>query len=156
MRVLGGRGRVRVRLDEFETELLARMFNDLAELVEQDAFDEHDPVRARLYPLGYRDDIKAADDFRDLTERSLRIERAERARACIEDVHEPGEIVLDADGAERWIQVINDLRLALGTRLDITDERDADAVDAQHPQAQEWAIYHWLTGLQDSIVGRLH
>jgi hypothetical protein len=186
-----------VRLDEIEARLLKAMFDDLAEVVERDAFEAGDPVRARLYPAGYRDDTAASDDFRELTESSLRAERSQRARACADDITGPGEVVLDADGGQRWIQALNDLRLALGTRLNVTEDADyddydeydeyshsADSADASdsghsgdnsqsgdtanagrsgeagatggaHPAAQEWAIYHWLTALQDGLVRRL-
>jgi Domain of unknown function (DUF2017) len=60
--------------------------------------------------------------------------------------------VLDAEAADRWIRSLNDVRLTLGVRLDITDESDAEDVDADHPMAQEWGVYSWLTGLQDALV----
>jgi hypothetical protein len=144
-----------VRLDEIEAQLLTSLLDDLAEVVEEDLFEANDPVRERLFPVGYRDDIEASDDFRGLTESSLRAERVQRARACSDDIHGADEIVLDADAAERWIQSLNDLRLALGTRLHITDETDPSTIDETHPQAPVWNVYYWLTGLQDSILSRL-
>jgi hypothetical protein len=155
VKVLRGRGTVRVRLDEIEAQLLTSLFEDLAEVVEGDSFEAGDPVRERLFPVGYRDDAAASDDFRDLTETSLRTERVQRARACADDIDGAGEISLDADAAERWIQALNDLRLALGTRLHITDETDVANIDGSHPQAPQWNVYYWLTGLQDGIVRRL-
>jgi hypothetical protein len=146
---------VRIRLDDVEAGVLGAMLADIADVVESDAFAENDPVRARLFPAGYRDDAAAADDFRDLTERSLRVERAQRARECADEIHGGGEITLDGDAGERWIQVINDLRLALGTRLEITDEDGAHEIDADDPRSEQWAIYHWLTALQDGIVTKL-
>ena len=59
------------------------------------------------------------------------------------------EVDLDADGAERWIRVLNDLRLALGTRLGITEDDD-DELDESDPQVAPRARYCWLTALQDA------
>ena len=156
MKIAGGRrGVVRIRFDRIETELLTAMFTDLAELVEADAFDQADPVRARLFPAGYRDDDAASQDFRELTEASLRVERAERARECAAELGRRGDVVLEGDTAQRWIQSINDLRLALGTRLEVTEDDQIGETTPGAPLAQEWAVYHWLTGLQDSLVRRL-
>jgi hypothetical protein len=47
--------------------------------------------------------------------------------------------------------VLNDLRLALGTRLGVTEEDDHD-VDATDPREQPRLIYYWLTAVQDSVV----
>jgi hypothetical protein len=47
--------------------------------------------------------------------------------------------------------VLNDLRLALGTRLGITEDDDPD-LDPVDPAAQSRVIYYWLTALQDSVV----
>lgn len=155
MRIRGGRGTVRIRLEPIEADLLRALLDDLAEVVAADSFEEGDPVRERLFPAGYRDDTEASDDFRDLTESSLRAERVARARACAEDIDGAGVIAMDAEAADRWIRAINDLRLALGTRLQITDENHPDEIDDTHPQAQEWTVYYWLTGLQDGIVRSL-
>ncbi|MDT4937877.1 MAG: hypothetical protein QOG80_1548 [Pseudonocardiales bacterium] len=155
MKVVGGSGGVRIRLDTIESQVLAALFTDLADVVESDAFDADDPVRKRLYPAGYGADTEASDAFSELTEESLRTERALRARACADDLNGAGDVVLDTDAGERWVQSLNDLRLALGTRLEITDETDSADVGDDHPQAQEWGVYHWLTALQDSLVHRL-
>jgi len=134
------------------------MFTDFADLVESDAFEADDPVRARLYPVGYRDDDAASMDFRELTEQSLRVERAERARECAAELAQLGtrrELVLDAETAQRWIQSLNDLRLTLGTRLDVGEDDQLGDMTPGAPFAQEWTVYHWLTGLQDTLVRRL-
>lgn len=154
MRVSRRRGGLVMRLDPVETSLLSSLLDDLVAALEGDLLDADDPVRARLYPAGYRDDAEAAAEFRSLTETSLTTERVERSRRCLAELTLAGDIALDADAGRRWIQSLNDLRLALGTRLGITDEDDPVAAydDAdEHPRA----VYYWLTGLQDSLVRAL-
>jgi hypothetical protein len=85
----------------------------------------------------------------------LRAEQANRARACAGDVSAGRDVVLDEDAADRWIRTLNDVRLALGVRLDITDEGDAEELAEQVPVSQEFGVYNWLTGLQDTLVRRL-
>lgn len=156
MKVSRRHGAVRVRLEPVEAVLLRSLLDDLADTLEADALEADDPVRERLFPAGYRDDDAAAAEFRSLTEQSLRSERSERARGVAARLEEPGAgpLELDGDEGERWIQVLNDLRLALGTRLAITEEDEPD-FDPDEPDAQQRAVYYWLTGVQDALVGAL-
>jgi len=146
-------GLVRLRLDSIESRLLSRLFADLLELLSAEAPD--DPVQRRLFPAGYSDDDAADLEFRSLTELTLRTERCERARQCVADLAAAsGELELTDEAGQRWIQVLNDVRLALGTQLDITEHDDPD-IDPDDPGAAQRAIYYWLTGAQDSIVRAL-
>jgi hypothetical protein len=60
-------------------------------------------------------------------------------------------VILDGDGAERWMRVLNDLRLTLGTQLNISEDDDYE-LDEQDPQVHLRARYLWLTALQDALV----
>jgi hypothetical protein len=149
-------GLIRLRFDGVESVLLYNLFDDLVEILRDGAGEvTHDPVQMRLFPAGYRDDEAAEDEFRALTDQSLRTERCDRARQCrAETADEPSELELTDEDGQRWIQVINDLRLALGTELHITED-DEPEIDLDDPDAQRRAIYYWLTGAQDSIVRTL-
>ena len=155
MKLSRRQGKVRLRLDAIERDVLAHLLADLALALEPDALEPGDPVRERLFPAAYRDDDAAAVEFRGLTEQSLGAQRRDRARDCIAEL-EAGvdDILIDADAGTRWITTLNDLRLALGTRLEITDEDAAD-VEPDDPLAPQWAAYYWLTGLQDGLVREL-
>ena len=111
-----------------------------------------DPALARLLPDGYRDDPGAAGEFRRLTEASLRRDKvaaAERLLAALPG-DGPGEVRLDADSTERWLSTINDVRLALGTRLEVTEEMAEP--DPEDPDAPAYVVYLWLTELQGVLV----
>lgn len=146
---------MRVRLNIAESHMLEQLFNDLQGDLVPGVLDPSDPVQKRLYPAGY-DDEESAAAFRDLTESSLRRDRSERVGQCLAEVRSGRslrrtEVTLDADGTQRWLQALNDLRLTFGTRLGITDEDDY-ALDDADPQVQLRARYLWLTALQDSLV----
>ena len=161
MRVDRSGDRVRVRLNLAESHVLAQLFGELQDVLEPGALPPSDPVRQRLYPAGY-DDPGAADAFRELTEGALRRERSERVDQCLGELIEGRslrrtEVLLDADTADRWIRVLNDLRLTFGTRLEITEDDDfgVEDLDPDDPEAHLRARYLWLTALQDVLVTAL-
>ena len=51
-----------------------------------------------------------------------------------------------------WLRALNDLRLVLGTRLDVTEDEFADGFDPDAPHAYELAVYAFLTWLQEAAV----
>lgn len=63
------------------------------------------------------------------------------------------EIALTPDDVAAWLGVLNDLRLVLGTRLEITE--DEPDLDPAHPDAAAYAVYYWLTYLQGELVEQL-
>lgn len=150
MRVSKRRGHARIQLEGVESGLLKTLFDDLDGALR--TLPDDDPVRQRLFPAGYGSDDEAAAEFRSLTEDSLRDDKEQRLGACRADLPSGGgTIELDDEASRRWLTVLTDLRLAIGTRLDVTEDDDP-AIDPADPDAQVRAIYQWLTGLQDALV----
>jgi hypothetical protein len=146
-------------------ELMGRMPDGdpgLAELgISENTEVPEDPVLARLFPDGYQEDPAAAGEFRRYTEASLRDGKRAAAETMLKslsgDLGVEGKIILDADEAQAWLRALNDLRLALGTRLEISEdsyERLA-GLDWEDPRYAMFAIYDWLTLLQDTLVNSL-
>jgi hypothetical protein len=65
------------------------------------------------------------------------------------------EISLTEEEAEAWLSVINDARLALGTRLEVTEEMDFSGVDPDDPDSAPYAVYWWLGMLEEELVDAL-
>jgi hypothetical protein len=119
-----------------------------------------DPALRRLLPAAYADDA-AAGEFRRLMDNQLRGLKSDALNRLIDDVRRA-----DADGkpislkeahVEVWLQAINDVRLTLGTRLDVTEDMaetwsDLDPAD---PRVPLLLAYDWLGWLQESLVGAL-
>ncbi len=146
-------------LTEVESTVLGQLLDDLEELADlADVPADQaaaNPVIDRLFPDGY-DDAGAADEFRELTRASLQEERRERYGQCRAELPAGGgEIVVEPDSVQRWLVVLNDMRLALGTRLGVTAEGFADDPD-QPDDADEIraarTVYQWLTAIQDDMV----
>ena len=117
-----------------------------------------DPVLARLLPDAYPDDAAAAGEFRRYTESGLRSGKVAAARTVLGTLPEDGgRIRLSADEAQAWLRSLNDIRLALGVRLEVTEDREAmlERAGQDSPQAAGLWIYDWLTLLQETLVEAL-
>jgi hypothetical protein len=129
--------------------------------------EPEDPVLARLFPSAYRDDGESAAEFRRFTEGGLRDGKARAAATIIDTLEEAGlpddpgsdeltiDVELDPQTAEVWMRALTDLRLALGTRLEIVEEYDdlVDSLGPEDPRLPAFALYEWLTGFQEMLVG---
>jgi hypothetical protein len=62
-----------------------------------------------------------------------------------------GKLELSEDVAHAWTSAVNDLRLALGTMLDIRPD-GPDRLADDHPLAAHLDVYQWLTVLQEYLV----
>jgi hypothetical protein len=153
-----GAGGARVRLNLAESHVLEQLFHELEDVLDPDVLGRDDPVRRRLYPAAY-DDATEAQAYRELTEAGLQADRLDRVDECLADLRagrsiRRTEVALDGESAERWLRVLNDLRLAFGTRLQISEDDDYE-LDETDPEVQLKARYLWLTALQDGLVTTL-
>ena len=64
---------------------------------------------------------------------------------------ESGRVTLTMEEADCWLAAVNDVRLALGSALEI-DSDTPDELPEGDPRAADMDVYHWLTWLQDSLV----
>lgn len=163
----------RLRLEPEETALLRALMEQLLALlgeepgekgelaslgIAENATKSDDPVLARLFPDAYRDDGEAAGEFRRYTEMGLRDGKREAARSVLGALGEGGtDTVLDEKRVQEWLRALNDARLAIGTRLDITEDwyEEAGGMDPRDPRTPMYAAYDWLTMLQDGLVRAL-
>lgn len=142
------------RLDRDEAGIVGLLLDQLEQLLDAGDLAE-DPVLARLLPDGHRGDPEIAAEFRELTEASLRSGKADdlaTMRASLPDGG--GEVRLDPEQAAAWLRTSNDLRLALGVRLDVTEDTEPPD-ELVGEQDQQLALYYWLTALQGSLVDAL-
>jgi hypothetical protein len=141
----GRGGEIRLRLRDDERELLQTLCAELRERIEDDPAD--DDLR-RLFPPAHADDAEADADYRRMVGNQLVNGRTQ----AIETVQRTaGSDTLSNAEAEAWLTVLNDLRLVLGTRLDVTEEMSFD-LDPSDPRTPELALYAYLSWLQEQLV----
>ncbi|MBM7807832.1 hypothetical protein JOD57_003669 [Geodermatophilus bullaregiensis] len=141
------------RLDPAEAGVLGLLLDQLEQLLAADPADvEGDPVLDRLLPAGHRSDPQLAADYRELTEAALRSGKTDDLAAVRATLAAGGGVVrLDREQAGAWLRTTNDLRLALGERIGVTEETEPPD-DPTGEEGQQLAVYYWLTALQGSLV----
>lgn len=132
-----------------------------------------DPALARLFPDAYGDPgadgaedaetAARAAEFRKFTEPDLRRRKREDALGMIRsldgaETRSDGAVVLELDGEQtrHWLGALNDLRLTLGSRLEVTDDDDrAYRMPDTDPNKPLMMAYLWLGGLQETLLGAM-
>jgi hypothetical protein len=140
-----GEGDFRLRLPRAERDLLRHLRAELEQIL--DAAPD-DPSLRRLFPPAY-DDETDESEYRHLMHNEL-LSGRRRALRVLEET--AGRDRLSADEAQAWLTALNDLRLVLGTRLDVSEETFLDGLDPDDPRAPDLALYAYLSWLQEQLV----
>ncbi|MEE1796708.1 DUF2017 domain-containing protein [Streptomyces sp. BE308] len=182
-------GGAAVALDEVEISILRSLAVQLLELIGPGAepaegedplaalFAEGpseppaDPALARLFPEAYGDEDKelreASAEFRRFTENDLRTRKREDALAVVRtlDALTPSGdggavLALTAEECRNWLGALNDLRLTIGTRLEVSDEDEGQEgslyrLPDSDPRKPMVMAYLWLGALQETLVETL-
>ncbi|WP_059012404.1 DUF2017 domain-containing protein [Streptomyces specialis] len=138
-----------------------------------------DPALARLFPDAYGEPGREQDEetrrlaaeFRRFTETDLRTRKREGLLAVVRGLDAaasgtdssgtPGAgavLTLGPDESRQWLGALNDLRLAIASRLGVTDDDSTDSLFAlpdSDPDKPMVMAYFWLGGLQESLVETL-
>ncbi len=154
-------GRVDLTLEAAEADLLRGLPAEMRALYETDT---PDPARDRLFPRAYLDptEEQAEQQWQEVVYPELlagRLEALERltsALARAETGRKDRVVVrLEPDDVPAWLGVLNDARLALGTRIGVTDDTDLTDLDPGDPNTPVVAAYAWLTYLEGELVETL-
>jgi len=114
--------------------------------------DDTDPVLERLFPVAYPDDEDRQTEYRLLA----RGELLESHLATLETLEETVDAErLDEAAVYSWMRALNEVRLVLGSRLEITDDSYERPSRASDPRSGAFAIYDYLTWLQGEIIDAL-
>lgn len=151
-----------VSITEAEVELLRSIPAELRSVLEAPPTPD-DPVRSRLFPRAYLDPTQedAEREWQELVHPELvreRVAALERLSETLERAEVRAgrvELELSADEVQAWLGMLNDARLALGTRLGVSEDLDYEQIPEEHPEAAAYAVYGWLTWLEGDLVETL-
>ena len=138
-------GTFRLRLPPDERDLLRTLPVQLRSLLDE---APEDPSLERLFPPAY-DDAESEDEYRRLMRDEL-LDGRRRALEVVEETVERDR--LTAEEAEAWLTALNDLRLVLGTRLDVRDDELLERLNPADPRAPALGLYAYLSWLQEQLV----
>lgn len=184
------RGGVSSGGDIFELELVASLMRDVVAILGEDvavvdvtddplavlerelapsAEPSFDPVVERLLP-DMSEDPDEARELRELSESSVRSTKVSNLTSVYRALSSStGRVFVAEDEIPVWMSALNDLRLVLGTRLDINDEARAEEVaarageiadghhanpltDEDEVEHQLMLVYAMITWWQDSLI----
>ena len=119
-----------------------------------------DSVRDRLFPRAYVDptEDRAERDFQSVVHEDLVRAKSDAAQTLIDGLdhgrsrRSGTEVVLTGVELEQWTGALNDMRLALGVAIGVTEDMDETSDDSS---SAGFALYDWLTYLQGGLVEAL-
>jgi hypothetical protein len=142
------RGDFELRLPAEERAVLEALVPQLRQLLDGDLAD---PSLRRLFPTAYAEDPERDREYHAL----VRDELADRRRATVDTLLATlDEPRLTEEQLTAWMGAVNDLRLVLGTRLDVSEETELPD-DPDDPDAPMLALYGYLGFLLEDIVEAL-
>lgn len=131
-------GVYKLRLSSGERELLRDLPNQLKALLGQ----TDEPSLKRLFPPAYLDDAEGEAEYRRLMGEDLLQGRQAALDIMAATVD---AIELDEQQITAWLSSLNDLRLVLGTQLDVQEDEEPVDTPIHH-------VYYYLTMLEDAVV----
>ncbi len=134
-------GTFRVNLTAEVRQFLARLATEISEVVAHDV-----PETRRLFPTAYPDDPEKDAGYQVLARDQL-VDQRRNAADTLQATADND--ILTEEELAQWMSVINDARLVLGTRLDVSEDSELDIDD---PNFELYLIYEDLGYLLDSIV----
>ncbi|MFG2844902.1 DUF2017 domain-containing protein [Kitasatospora sp. NPDC048296] len=124
-----------------------------------------DPALARLFPNAYGDPatpddveaVVASGEFRRYTELDLRARKRDDALQVVralDGLGGAGVLKLPAADCLRWLGALNDLRLTLGVRLEVTEDDEQGLYELPDSDERKPLVmaYLWLGALQESLL----
>lgn len=142
------RGGVELRLPDEEREFLRTLAPDMRELLGT----PDDPAVGRLFPPAYTDD----DDHQTAYRLLAGTELMESHLAALDALEAAaGADHLDDEQAHAWMRALNEVRLVLGTRLDVTEEGTERPTSRDDPRLPGFAAYDYLSELQAELIDAL-
>lgn len=115
--------------------------------------DTEDDRFRRLFPVAYHADPDHDAEYRRLMHGELvasRLDSLNRAHELLGRDEQSPSLDLDEDEIDSLMKVVNDLRLVLGTLLDV--QEDEPAIDEDDPAFPQFHLYGYLGWLLEWII----
>jgi hypothetical protein len=141
------RGDFELRLPVGERELLRSLPEQLRQALPTD-----DAGVGRLFPPAYMDDPEREAEYRRMVRQDLVAEHLQALEVMEETIDAKR---LSEEQLTSWLGALNDLRLVLGTRLNVSEETYQEEMDPEAPDTPAYALFFYLGWLEEQIVEAL-
>ena len=145
------KGDFRLDLEPHERETLAHLAREFRGLLTART-PSSDPSLQRLFPPAYPDDPLQNFDYERVAGADLLSGRLDGLDTVERTA---GAERLREDEVLTWMRVLNDIRLVMGSRLDITEETSFEDFEDDEEAAVAFELYAYLTWLVDTAVEAL-
>lgn len=141
-----------LRLDEQEAGILRALTGEMRLLLEAD-IPPQDDVMQRLFPPAH-DDEREQQAYEELVGSELRRVKVEALQTVERALAGEGTVSIELthEEVDDWLRMLNDLRLAIGTRLQVDDTTMERPFDPNDPEAPALSVLHWLGSLQGTML----
>ena len=139
-------GTFSIRIGEQEREVIGALAEQLRELL----LSEQSDGLERLFPPGYANDPDRDQEYQQLTHDELLTKRLDSIDVVERTIEATS---LTEDELNAWMGAVNDLRLVLGTRLDVTE--DMEHIDLDDERGYAYHLYQYLTYVLSEILEAL-
>src|SRR5918996_1876177 len=114
--------------DEDEAAVMRDLTEQLHDIVTQD--DATDPVVGRLYPPAH-DSAEEERKYRELVGSELKGGKLQAVDTLQRALGESGpvRVMIREQDVDPWLTALTDMRLAIGTRMDVTEEKMNEELD---------------------------
>ena len=142
-----GDGAYRLRLSADEREVLRSLPDQMRQMMAED-----DPGLVRLFPPAYVEDLERDAEYRRLMREEL-VNRRLESLSVVEATADAER--LDEEQLTAWLKVLNDVRLVIGTSLDVQEDDPEPEFAPDDPRGPMLALYWFLSYLLEAAVDAL-
>lgn len=140
---------------EVDAEDRATLIGLLGQLRDEISADGRSDHLRRLFPAAYHDHAEHEAEYQRLVHEDLASTRLASLVTVGEVLGrdpESDELVVSEDDLDALMRALNDLRLVIGTLLDVSEDTDAGDIGPDDPDFGHFQLYGYLGWLLEGVV----
>ena len=149
----GGDSSLKIKLDSREAALLRQVVDEITQVI---TGDEATPIHERLFPDAF-EDPEETRKYNTMVRDELKTHKLNALRSMRDTLGDSGRVsaTLSPSEAHLWLTALTDIRLAIGVRLEVSEDDMSREPDPDDPDGLALVVLHWLGWLQETMVENL-
>jgi hypothetical protein len=142
---------VEIHFHHGEADLLRSLLEEMRTFLTAD-IPREDPVVTRIFP-DVHENQEDAEAYRELVGDQLRTSKLDAVTTVAKTMESvTNRATIPRVQIDTWLTALTDMRLAIGTRLEVTEEKMSIEPDSNDPEAPALTVLHWLGWMQESLL----